>query len=242
MNAMNLLPEDYVERRAQQRANILCLVLFSVVMAAVVGATMVTERQAVHRRQVREQVNRDYAEAGRLIAELQDLEEVKADVLAKARIASDLREAVLRSYLLAAVTNAMPEGTSLRRLTLRTEVLRNVIPPDATKFDVNARTTDGPIPATSFPIQTRVEVVGLAGTDMQVAQFINYMSRNPLVDQVELEYSEQADYMDAVVREFSVVVELRINADMDLLPADEPIEQLENTRAAADLANGRQDG
>lgn len=241
MTAMNLLPEDYVERRAQHRANVLCLILFSVVMAGVVGATLVTERQAAAIREVREQVNADYAEAGRLIAELQDLEGKKSEVLDKARVASDLREAVLRSYLLAAVTNALPEGASLLSLDLTSEVLRNVIPPDAAKFDVNSRETDGPVAPSSFPVQVTLNVVGLAGTDMQVAQFITAMSGNPLVEVVDLEYTQQIDFMDRPVREFSVIVDLRLDADMDLLPEPDQPETLE-TAVGEPTQTRRQDG
>src|SRR5438093_1151288 len=41
----SFLPQDYVARRAELRANLLCLGLFGVVMFGVIGAFFVTDRQ-----------------------------------------------------------------------------------------------------------------------------------------------------------------------------------------------------
>jgi len=41
MNAVNLLPEDYLKRRAERRANITFLELFVIVMAGVLCAAFI---------------------------------------------------------------------------------------------------------------------------------------------------------------------------------------------------------
>lgn len=223
MSTINLLPEDYLHRRAQQRANILCLGLFSVVMASVVGAAVVGERKARETRQVREQINREYEEAGRLITQLQQLEAKKQQVLAKAQVASELRERVLRSYLLASVTNAMSEGMAIRALNLTTTVLHSEPAKPAatagTKFQSRGVLRDkAPEPASDANrVQTAVqlEVIGLAKTDVQVAQFISRMSANALVQSVDLEYSAEADYQKVKVREFKVIVNLKPGAQLE---------------------------
>lgn len=225
MSTINLLPEDYLERRAQQRANILCLILFGVVMAGLGGAAVVTEGKAQNTRVVREQVNRDYEEAGKLISEFQQLESKKKEVVLKAQVAADLLERVPRSYLLACLTNALPHGASLREVTLKTTQ-----PSKAAKLDKPSKFKTGPAgnnkPAATaqrMPLKVALDVTGLAQNDVQVAQFINAMSRNRLMASVDLVYSEETKYGEAVIREFQVTLVLKPDAEVDFdTQADTP--------------------
>ena len=45
MSNQTFLPEDYLAQKAERRTNLICLALFAVVMMAVVGAFLVTNRQ-----------------------------------------------------------------------------------------------------------------------------------------------------------------------------------------------------
>ena len=232
MSTINLLPEDYLERRAQQRANILCLILFGVIMAGLGGAAVVTEGKAQNTRVVREQVNRDYEEAGKLISEFQQLESKKKEVILKAQVAADLLERVPRSYLLACLTNALPHGASLREVTLKTTQSAGATKLEKpSKFKTNSAAKKA-VAAQRMPLKVALEVTGLAQNDVQVAQFINAMSRNRLMASVDLVYSEETKYGEAVIREFQVTLVLKPDAEVDFdTQADEPPAPLQDAQA-----------
>lgn len=216
MSTINLLPEDYLERRAQQRANILCLLLFTVVMGGVIAAAIVSERNAREVHVQWDQVNREYAEAGRRIAQMQHLESKKREVIAKAEGTSALLERVPRSYLLASLTNALPEGASLTRVELKTTQQRQFTAQPQNKFDAMGNTNSASTSVQVCPLEITLMVEGLAETDLQVAEFIATMEANPLMDSVSLVYSQEAKHQETVVRAFQVTMRLRPNAEVDI--------------------------
>ena len=219
MSMVNLLPEDYVARRAQKRANVFCTVLFAVVMGGVVAAAVVSERQYRNTRLVSERVNQAYAEAADLIKQLRQLENTRQKLLAKAKLTAGLLERVPRSYLLATVTEALPEGASLTRFELKTrrQVTVRRAPAAKTRYQVaaakRAAKAKGKVKATGG-MSVGITVVGLAGTDVQVAKFIAAMARCPLMETVDLVYSQQKKQGSALVREFRVDVQLKPDADV----------------------------
>lgn len=221
MSTINLLPEDYLDRRAQQRANVICLILFSIVMAGVVGAALVSEEQARQVRQVREEVNEQYREAGQMIAQMQELEGKKKKVIEKAEMAASLIERVPRSYLLACLTNALPSEASLTGVKLATEqprVTRKVVTSKA-KFRARAVRADAeaePEEPKPEPLKVKLEITGLAEDGVQVAQFIERMNRNPLMASVELDFIEEEQVGDEALQRFQVTMDLKLNAEVEL--------------------------
>lgn len=221
MSTINLLPEDYIERRAQQRANVLCLILFGVVMAGVVAAAVVSEEQARRVRQTREQVNERYRQASQLIGQIEQLQSKKRQVIAKAQMAAELLERVPRSYLLASLTNALPPGGSLTRVKLETKQPRPKQRETKAKSKFRARAIrqgqrqkqakiDRP------PLKVTLEVDGLAETDVQVARFIANVQNNPLMKSVELVFSEEKEIDDVMVRSFRITMELKPGAEVEI--------------------------
>src|ERR1039458_9805842 len=108
MGIINLLPQDYIAGRYRRRANWVCSILFAVVMAGVVGAAFVSDQNRRHTLEVSRRVDGDYAEAAKLIAQMQQLELQKALMLTKAGGSSALMERVPRSFLLGMLTNSLP--------------------------------------------------------------------------------------------------------------------------------------
>ena len=229
MSIINLLPEDYLKRREQQRANILCLILFGIVMVGVVGAAVVSEEKAARARRDFQQVSEEYRKAGELIAQMQQLEAKKKQWMAKAQMASELLERVPRSYLLACLTNALPRGGSLTDVKLAT--IQPKPPPqpqtDKNKFKSRAaarapkKEEEAPA-AKPSPPKVTLEVTGLAETDVQVAQFIANMRANPLMKSVELVFSEQKDIAGTGARRFQVTMELKSDAQVDVQLEGQP--------------------
>ncbi len=223
MSTVNLLPEDYLEHRAQQRANILCLVLLSVVIGGVIAAAVVSEDLALQVRKERDEVNEEYRQAGKLIEQMQELEGKKAMALAKAEMAAGLLERVPRSWLLASLTNALPTGASLTQVTLKTERPNSAVVRSKSKFRSRSaqrgkakKESKAETKVKREPLKVKIEVVGLAATDVQVAQFIANMQDNPLMRSVELAYTEEKTIDEETVREFQVLMELIPNAEVEI--------------------------
>ncbi|MFB3891852.1 MAG: PilN domain-containing protein [Phycisphaerae bacterium] len=215
MSTINLLPNDYVQRSARRRANILCVALFGVVMAAVLGAALVGDRSSRHTRHVRDQVDAAYAYAAQQIQQLQSLEARRQTMQDRAEAIGSLLERVPRSRLLGIIANALPENTSLTKVDLETK--RLVLPiatpaPGAkapTKFDAvaAARASKGP------PVVVTMELIGLAATDVQVARFISNLARNSLIQSADLVFSQEKLIDKIPTREFQVHLELKNGAD-----------------------------
>ncbi|MCK4602324.1 MAG: PilN domain-containing protein [Phycisphaerae bacterium] len=222
MSTINLLPEDYIQRRLQHRANITCLILFVIVMVGVIGAVLVSEQSSKNTKDVLDRINANYAEAAKLLRQMQSLEAKKRKLVRKAEITSELMERVPRSTILAIITNALPNGTSLVRMKLDT---KRIVQPSnhapggskekKTKFAAMAAQRK----SKTGSLKVVMEIVGRAGTDIEVARVIANLARNPLIDSVDLVYSEQKMINKVPIREFQLKLELIPDADaIDLHP------------------------
>jgi hypothetical protein len=215
MITLNLLPDDFLKQRMQRRANYLCLILFCIVMAGVLAAAVASERNSRRTQEVADRVNAAYADAARLIAEMQQLQGQKQTMLSKAETTASLMERVPRSYLLSILTNAMPEHVSLKEFNLDIRrVVTQAKPKAATagnaKFEAAQQQRNGNV--TSAPLVV-IDVTGYAGTDVEVARFIATLAKNPVTQSVDLVYSEQKLVGTTPVREFQIRMELRADGD-----------------------------
>ena len=212
MSYVNLLPEDYVTRQKQKRSNLLCSILFCNVMAAVLGAAVLSERTRIRTQEVNDRVSESYRQASNLIQELQSLEATKAKMVKKANLTADLLERVPRSYLLATVTNALPPGGSLLEFDLQTRrTITAVVTSERTRYGqaVGKARADS-----TGHLEVHLTVTGLAATDVEVAKFIAQMARCQLMQSVDLVYSEEKKVKKTIVREFQVDMQLKPDADV----------------------------
>lgn len=218
MSTINLLPDDYLKQRVRRRADTVCLSLFVVVVASVIGAYVVTERSRGHTLVVRDRVNAQYQEATKLIEQMQTLEAQKALMMRKAEQTASLVERVPRSTILAILTNARPSGTSLTdvKLTTRRPQLRDTGRSKGkrsrgkSKFSTKPREDE-----VRKPAFVEIDVTGLAVTDTAVARFMSNLIGNPMVESVDLDFSRETTVDDATVRQFKI--KLRLKNDVDAL-------------------------
>ncbi|MFP4104998.1 MAG: PilN domain-containing protein [Phycisphaerae bacterium] len=217
MSIVNLLPDDFLRNKRQRRANVLCLVLFGIVMAGVIAAMMVSERATQNNIAVRDRVDQQYAQAAQKIQRMQQLQAQKQTMIKKAEQTATLMEKVPRSYLLAMVTNAMPEEAGIKNFNLITkQIVAAPTPAQPTKFAAVSGTPAASAQSTAPRHEVLMEIRGLARTDVQVAQFIAKLYRNPLIASVDLAYSKEVTLGkdDPPVREFEVRTRLKSNADV----------------------------
>lgn len=215
MSTMNLLPEDYVAHQAQKRANLMCLSLFAVVIVGLAAAAIVSERKHRRTSEVCERVNQSYDEAGKLIRQMQSLDITREEMFKRANVTAALLERIPRSYLLAAVTNALPKGASLTKFELRTKCTESSVASQKPKSkNETAANGKSPAPKTVKKMEVSIAVAGLANTDVEVGRFIATMDRCELIESVDLVFSQEKTVKDSVVREFEVILYLKENADV----------------------------
>jgi Tfp pilus assembly protein PilN len=207
MSTVNLLPEDFLLNRARKRANVLCFILFGIVMAGVVAAGAVTNQSTRNTQEVGERVNASYAEAAKLIEQVRQLQEQKSILIAKAEQAAALQERVPRSYILGALANACPDHASLLQVRLDTKMADAE---KASKFAAVSAGQTGKAP----PLFVDLQVTGQAGTDVDVARFIAELARNPLLSNVDLSYSDAKEFNKSIVREFQLKMEIKPGVDV----------------------------
>ncbi len=219
MSTINLLPEDYLLKRSQHRANVLCVALFLAIMLGVGGAALVSHQNTRRTEKVRDHVNKQYADAANLLMQMYKLEAQKREGLRKAEATTTLLERVPRSYLLAIVTQSLPSNISMLEVEFQ--------PKSFLTGNASNKKTKG----TKFdklkakqPTHRRVmmmEISGLAATDVEVADFIANLQRCPILASVDLNYSREKTIRlkskgkdERNVREFKVTMQVKSNVDV----------------------------
>lgn len=219
MADMSFLPEDYLDKRAQRRTNIICVTLFVVVMGAVIGAYVVSDRQRMEVRSQRDKVNARFTEAAARLEQLDELQKQKDQMLKKARVTGSLLEKLPRSLILSQMVNAMPNTLSLLEVELETTVLKPTGPSPRTslekaKADAKSRKAKTAEPEIEVkPLQIKLIVVGVAKTDAEVSQFMSDVKDLPLFSHVNLSFSEEIKMNEAPMRKFKL--EIIVNQEID---------------------------
>ena len=212
---MELLPEDYLRNLWRHRANMRYLVLSAVVIAAVVCAEVVSEQKVKRAYALQDRVNADYANAGKLLSQMRELEVKKAEMLRKMDLTASLIDRVPCSTLLGAITNALTPEVVVKSLDLQTHTVvaraekSSPKKQTQTKFTTSSREKT---PARSSTLLS-IQVTGLAADDAQVAKFIANLSGNALIDKVDMAYSLEKQIKDLTVREFRIKVSVRPGID-----------------------------
>lgn len=223
----SFLPEDYLAQRAERRTSILSLTLFIVVMTAVVGAFLVTNRQWSRVKVEQQEINIHYTEAAKRISELEELERQKQQLVDRAEVAAALVERVPRSILLAELINRMPDAVSLQEFDLKSEKEKvKRPPPSATK--VKSITGDAKASASRKPTkadeaeerkievpsyQVIIEMEGVAPTNQHVAEYLTNLGQCSLLRDVELRYSKETKVEEQSVRVFRIRAIIDPHAD-----------------------------
>ncbi len=227
MNTSSFLPEDYLAQKAERRTNLISLSLFVVVMVAVLGAFLVTNRQWKQIKKQQSEINLAYQQAGEQIQEVNELEQQKDEMLRKAEIVSALIERVPRSILMAELINRMPNRLGLIKFDLKSEKIRNVRSgkplrttgrhsgPSRGQTLREASETVKKIEAPRYTVT--MFMVGVAPTDLEVSRYLAELNKYSLLDNVSLEYSSEKDFEGEIMREFKIVMVLSSDADVRMV-------------------------
>ena len=221
MKKVNFLPEDYLDRKAQQRTNLVCLFLFVMVSGGVACGFVVTERrQSAMDGRVRG-VNLEMRQASESLKQLELLESKRQEMMCKASVSASLMEPVPRSLILATITNSLPTAVSLEEIGLTS---KKVQPPNSAGSRTKKRnkrqvqTDQKKQQETKKEVaepqkwDTQFKVSGVAQTDLQVAQLISQLNKSPLFKEVNLLYSEEYEKEHEMLRSFALQVVLSPDA------------------------------
>ncbi|MGI9013943.1 MAG: PilN domain-containing protein [Phycisphaerales bacterium] len=230
MSNASFLPEDYLDKQAERRTNTISLVLFVVVMGAVFGAFLVTNRQASQIKDAQASVNQQFKDAALKIEELNELESQKERMLHKAELATALLERVPRSILLAELINRMPDRLSLQEFQIKSTAVKKAPPKKneaqttslsdrrkarkAERTPTREEVMEEPDRIEAPAYMVEIIMVGIAPTDLEVSNYIAQLNAYDLLRNVTLKYSIQVEMHERMMREFRVEMVLDPMADV----------------------------
>lgn len=218
MGTINFVPDDYVNQRQSSRANILYLMLLMAMLGAI-GVTFgfIKMRQRSVTAEMAA-LNVRMNSAREQIAQLEQLKDKGQAMLNTMVMTSELIETAPRSVILASLTNNLPGGVSLLDLELKENELNSRTSAGRSSRPANqyqARTDSGDGSETSQrQIETSLQLMGLAPSDIEVAAYISRLNSSILLDRVELVESKERIIDEVKFREFTLRARLKPNLQL----------------------------
>jgi Tfp pilus assembly protein PilN len=209
---INFVPDDYIQNNESRRTNLMYLILFAVVMAALGGsfATIRIRRRAVRAQE--ELVNTKMTHIQKAIDQFEELQTKRKAMMKTALTTAQLLEPVPKSVVLASLTNNLPPGVSLLKLTLIQKESEQVArPAPANKYQAARadKKADGGNMSREKLLETHIDIEGMAPSDLQVAAYIERLGISSLLDNVALVESKERKIEDTTFREFKLTAMLR---------------------------------
>jgi len=224
-NQLSFLPDDYLERKAQRRANAICAVLFILVMGGVGFASYIQDRQGKRVDDDYAQIEQQYLAEARRLAQVKQMTEKQKRISQQADLAASLLERVPRHAVLSEITSAA-EAPNISLLEL---VLESKPRPKATSATEAAKTayeqkkaarqasntkTSGPPQPEPKVFDVFLKLTGVARTDVQVAQFLSTVSRSKMFKDANLIISDEFKVGEEKLRRFQIDMMLAPDAEV----------------------------
>lgn len=227
-HAVDFLPEDYVEKRQATRSAILCIGLCVVVMAGIVTTYLMTQRNINSALHEYEEVTRQFNDASKLLADMQEVDNERSRMLQKAEVTAMLQERVPRSRLLEEFTRLSHGQAKLLTIELKSREIAVYRP--TTELEKTKKQMAGKVPEIVKPpeLEVNIELTGVAPTDGHLAQFISALGKSPILTDVNLVYTEEFKIKERMMRKFRL--DMRLNRDVNLgemasaVPADKQVQ------------------
>jgi len=125
---------------------------------------------------------------------------------------AELLEPVPRSVLLASLTNNLPPGVSLLKVSLAQKQPKNTGRVATSKYKTAQAQKAAPAVSDASrekSLETLIDIGGMAPTDLQVAAYIERLSMSTLLDNVALVESKEHVVDDGSFRQFKLKAVLR---------------------------------
>ncbi len=210
---INFVPDDYVQNGESRRTNLMYLVLFAVVMAALGGSFMTIKIRQRACNAKESLANTKMAKMQEAIKQFEELQTKRKAMMKTALTTAELLEPVPRSILLASLTNNLPTGVSLLKLELVQKKPKQSRRPAATSKYQAARAVksaeDQMKLAPEKLLETYIDIGGMAPSDLQLSAYIERLKNSSLLDNVALVESKEYTIEDTTYREFKLTAMLR---------------------------------
>lgn len=223
-NELSFLPEGYVERKAQRRMNAVCAVLFILVMAGVSTAFFLREQTTQKIRSEFAKVDEQYVAEAKRIEQVKQMQDKQKRMSHQAELTASLLERVPRTYILAEITNSLPAGTALLDLNLDSKARVKTVPKEQPKTPYEQKKaareaqksaeSQGPALPEVKVYDVSLKLTGIATNDVQVAEFMNKLSRSEIFKDVNLVISETFKQEEQMLRRFQIDLMLRPDAQI----------------------------
>ncbi len=213
MANINFVPDDYIQKRESCRANWFYLVLFLMLLGALGGTFGIIKVRQNSLKAKAQIVNQRMAKAQDAIKQLEQLQNKRKAMMKTALLTAELIEPVPRSVLLALLTNDLPTGVSLLRVKLEQNEppAKAVSPTSATKYQAAQNSSaDSPLSREKL-LLTKLEIEGVAPSDIEVAAFIKNLDNSILLHKVGLVHSKEHEIDETKFRQFKLNAELKPN-------------------------------
>ena len=238
-NELSFLPDDYLERKQRRRTNAICAVLFCVVLGAIGGAFTVTEKSMREIEKQYSDVEQQYTDAARRIEQVQQMQEKQRTMAHQAELTASLLEKVPRSFMLAEITNGIPQGVSLLDFSMASQLSSKAQSNAKTAFEMrqaeinaaaNGTTINSLATAQAKVYDVTMKITGVAPNDVQVAQFIAKLNRSTMFRDVNLVFTDEFKDGERDVKLRKFQIELTLNPAAKIEPGTTPVR---NTGTAA---------
>jgi Tfp pilus assembly protein PilN len=193
------------------------------VMGVIAAAFMWSDRATRRLVARHEEIDGQYAEAAKRLDTVKQMQEKQRRMAHQAEVTASLLERVPRSYLLAEFTNSLPAGVSLIDMALESKAKQAPAAPAKSAFEQQKAALEAKAKPAAPPVaqakayDVGIRLTGVAQTDVQVAQFINKLSRSKLLQDVNLVIVDQFKVEQDNVRKFQLDMLLNPEAAVDPL-------------------------
>jgi len=223
---INFVPDDYVQNNESRRMNWMCIILFVIVMAGLVGSFMTIKIRQRACSDKEKLVNARMTQIQESIKQFEELQTKRKAMMKAALTTAELLEPVPRSVLLASFTNNLPPGVSLLKLSLIQKELtpQQTQPAPTNKYQaaqVGKAAAAAAVQATVSReklLETHIEISGMAPSDLQVAAYIERLGSSTLFDNVALVESKEYKIEDTTFRQFKLT--MMVKSDVHLSKDD----------------------
>ncbi len=223
----SFLPHEYVKNKSQVRANFVALLLFTMVMAGVIGAFVVNHQRWRKVRAEAEIISTQFAEEAAKIDELKKLEAQRADLLDRAEVVTALIDRVPRSVLMAEIVRGLPSGLTLSLVTMDGERAKPPAPKVDPKQAAKGKTKsiagktvakdEKPEEETKKVLPPKFKytltIEGISDENEKIADYVSALKTSPLFSEVELPLITPTIIEKVEYRKFRVTMVLREQAD-----------------------------
>ena len=222
MSNVDFVPEEYKTRKESNRANIICLFLFMVIMGGIAATfSVIKVRQKAVQRDL-DIVTKKMDQAEQQIKQLEMIADRRSRMMKTADLAGSLMEPIPRSILLACLTNNLPPSASLIEIKLETDEKTKSVPLTEEELKEIAKSKDKKknkqTVKTITVTENLIEIQGLATTDIDVANYIASLTDSILLVGVGLVESKEFDVEGIKYRQFKLCALL--NNDVELTKED----------------------